>query len=116
MLIRSQNKAAIVNFDNVFNIATIRNINGAVAIYIVSQGSRCNMAEYSAKAKAMKVLDMIQEAYGDSEYTKYVIPEVCRILSMKQKTEENKAHAGELGEMLKNGMTFQMPEDSEVEA
>lgn len=27
-----------------------------------------------------------------------------------------KAHAGELGEMLKNGMTFQMPEDSEVEA
>lgn len=59
---------------------------------------------------------MIQEAYGDSEYTRYVIPEVCRILSMKQKTEENKAHAGELGEMLKNGMTFQMPEDSEVEA
>ena len=35
---------------------------------------------------------------------------------MKPKTEENKAHAGELGEMLKNGMTFQMPEDSEVEA
>ena len=49
------------------------------------------------------------------EYTKYVIPEVCRILSMKPKTEENKAHAGELGEMLKKGMTFQMPEDSEVE-
>ena len=58
---------------------------------------------------------LIQEAYGDSEYTKYVIPEVCRILSMKPKTEENKAHAGELGEMLKKGMTFQMPEDSEVE-
>lgn len=52
----------------------------------------------------------------DKEDTKYVIPEVCRILSMKPKTEENKAHAGELGEMLKNGMTFQMPEDSEVEA
>lgn len=63
MLIRSQNKAAIVNLDNVFNIATIRNINGAVAIYIGSQGSCCNMAEYSTKAKAMKVLDMIQEAY-----------------------------------------------------
>lgn len=35
---------------------------------------------------------------------------------MKPKTEENKAHAEELGEMLKKGMTFQMPEDSEVEA
>ena len=115
MLIRSQDKTVIVNINNVFSIA-IRDINGATAMYIGSQGSCCNMAEYSTKAKAMKVLDMIQEAYGDSEYTKYVIPEVCRILSMKPKTEENKAHAGELGEMLKNGMTFQMPEDSEVEA
>ena len=115
MLIRSQDKTVIVNINNVFSIA-IRDINGATAMYIGSQGSCCNMAEYSTKSKAMKVLDMIQEAYGDSEYTKYVIPEVCRILSMKPKTEENKAHAGELGEMLKKGMTFQMPEDSEVEA
>ena len=115
MIIRSQDKTVIVNINNVFSIA-IRDINGATAMYIGSQGSCCNMAEYSTKAKAMKVLDMIQEAYGDSEYTKYVIPEVCRILSMKPKTEENKAHAGELGEMLKKGMTFQMPEDSEVEA
>lgn len=114
MLIRSQDKTVIVNINNVFSIA-IRDINGAAAMYIGSQGSCCNMAEYSTKAKAMKVLNMIQEAYGDSEYTKYVIPEVCRILSMKPKTEENKAHAEELGEMLKNGMTFQMPEDSEVE-
>jgi hypothetical protein len=114
MLIRSQDKTVIVNINNVFSIA-IRDINGATAMYIGSQGSCCNMAEYSTKAKAMKVLDMIQEAYGDSEYTKYVIPEVCRILSMKPKTEENKAHAEELGEMLKKGMTFQMPEDSEVE-
>ena len=115
MLIRSQDKTVIVNINNVFSIA-IRDINGATAMYIGSQGSCCNIAEYSTKAKAMKVLDMIQEAYGDSEYTKYVIPEVCRILSMKPKTEENKAHAEELGEMLKKGMTFQMPEDSEVEA
>lgn len=113
MLIRSQDKTVIVNINNVFSIA-IRDINGATAMYIGSQGSCCNMAEYSTKAKAMKVLDMIQEAYGDSEYTKYVIPEVCRILSMKPKTEENKAHAEELGEMLKKEMTFQMPADSEV--
>jgi hypothetical protein len=74
----------------------------------------CPIGHYSTKEKAIKVLDMIQEAYGDSEYTKYVIPEVCRILSMKPKTEENKEHAGELGEMLKKEMTFQMPADSEV--
>ena len=115
MLIRSQDKTIIVNIDNAFSIA-IRDINGAASIYVESQGGCCIIAEYFTKAKAMKVLDMIQEAYGDSEYTKYVIPEVCRILSMKPKTEENKAHAGELGEMLKKGMTFQMLEDSEVEA
>lgn len=114
MLIRSQDKTIIVNIDNAFSIA-IRDINGATAIYTGSQSSCCIVAEYSTKEKAMKVLDMIQEAYRDSEYTKYVIPEVCRILSMKPKTEENKAHAGELGEMFKKGMTFQMPEDSEVE-
>lgn len=90
---------------------------GPIKTIITSYITGCSylLGEYSDKAKAMKVLDMIQEAYGDSEYTKYVIPEVCRMLSMKPKTEENKAHAGELGEMLKKGMTFQMPEDSEVE-
>ena len=91
MLIRSQNKAAIVNFDNVFNIATIRNINGAVEIYIISQGSRCNMAEYSTKAKALKVLDMIQEAY-------------CKFMSVKN----DDAWSGKES-------VFYMPEDSEVE-
>lgn len=91
MLIRSQNKAAIVNLDNVFNIATIRNINGAVAIYIGSQGSCCNMAEYSTKAKAMKVQDMIQEAY-------------CKFMSVKN----DDAWDGKES-------VFYMPEDSEVE-
>lgn len=100
MLIRSQNKAAIVNLDNVFNIATIRNINGAVAIYIGSQGSCCNMAEYSTKAKAMKVLDMIQEAY--SEYQIMLNFSVSYLHEFKEKTD--------------GFAIFQMPEDSEVEA
>ena len=73
MLIRSQDKTIIVNFDNVFNIAT-RDINGAVAIYIGSQGSCCNMAEYSTKVKAMKVLDLIQEAYVNG-HIDYQMPE-----------------------------------------
>ena len=62
MLIRSQDKTIIVNIDNAFNIE-IRDINGATAIYIGSSSSCCNMAEYSTRAKAMKVMDMIQEAY-----------------------------------------------------
>lgn len=73
MLIRSQDKTIIVNIDNAFNIA-IRDINGATAIYIGTQGSCCNMAEYSTKAKAMKVLDMIQEAYVNG-HINYQMPE-----------------------------------------
>ena len=91
MLIRSQDKTVIVNIDNAFNIE-IRDINGATAIYIGSSSSCCNMAEYSTRAKTLKVLDMIQEAYERYEYEK----------------------------VFKTGLTlfetFQMPEDSEVEA
>lgn len=111
MLIRSQNKEVLVAFEFLPDIE----VSGGVISARRDMGWCCLLGEYSTKAKAMKVLDMIQEAYGDSEYTKYVIPEVCRILSMKPKTEENKAHASELGEMLRKGMTFQMPADSEVE-
>lgn len=111
MLIRSQNKEVLATLELLFDIE----VSGGVISARRDMSWCCLLGEYSTKAKAIKVLDMIQEAYGDSEYTKYVIPEVCRMLSMKPKTEENKAHAGELGEMLKKGMTFQMPEDSEVE-
>ena len=114
MLIRNQNREVLINLNS---MAGIEFAEGPIKTIITSYITGCSylLGEYSTKAKAMKVLDMIQEAYGDSEYTKYVIPEVCRMLSMKPKTEENKAHAGELGEMLKKGMTFQMPADSEVE-
>lgn len=115
MLIRSQDKTFLLNFNNLTAIY-MEKIDKDFSIVYNDFEDAYTLGKYSTEAKAIKVLDMIQEAYGDSEYTKYVIPEVCRILSMKPKTEENKAHAGELGEMLKKGMTFQMPEDSEVEA
>ena len=110
MLIRSQNKAAIVNCDNVFNIATIRNINGATTIYVGSQGSCCIIAEYSTKAKAMKVLDMIQEAYADEklvDYTKY--------LQRKEIEKMDDSTILALRNELMKKTVFQMPEDSEVE-
>ena len=115
MLIRSQDKETLINFNNSIAVNTMVDIGGVTKMFCSYSCDDYVIGHYSSKEKAMKVLDMIQEAYGDSEYTKYVIPEVCRILSMKPKTEENKAHAGELGEMLKKGMTFQMPADSEVE-
>lgn len=115
MLIRSQSREILINFNT---LAGIEIAKGPIKTIIISHITGCTylLGEYSTKAKTMKVLDMLQEAYGDSEYTKYVIPEVCKSLSMKPRTEENMAHAEEIGEMLKKGMTFQMPADEEVEA
>lgn len=114
MLIRSQDKTVIANIDNAFNIA-IRDINGATAIYIGTQGSCCNMAEYSTKAKAMKVLDMIQKAYEEYKIT-------CTFLTgftgHRAIVESNDIHVNGFEELVKNfkkNMVFQMPEDSEVE-
>ena len=115
MLIRSQDKKILVDMNTVIIHIFDRDI-ACYAPSCISDDGFLYFGSYETEEKALKVLDMIQEAYGDSEYTKYIIPEVCRVLSMKPKTEENKAHARELGEMLKNGMAFQMPEDSEVEA
>lgn len=114
MLIRSQSKELLINLNNAPAIG-IMEVDEDVRITCSDTDETFDIGHYSTRAKALKVLDMIQEAYGDSEYTKYVIPEVCKLLSMKPRTEENIAHAGEIGEMLKKGMTFQMPADEEVE-
>ena len=78
MLIRSQDKTIIVNIDNAFSVA-IQDINGATTIYVGSQGACCIIAEYSTKVKAMKVLDMIQEAYING-HVDYQMPEDSEVV------------------------------------
>lgn len=114
MLIRSQDKTIIVNIDNAFSIA-IRDINGVASIYVGSQGGCCIIAEYSTKAKAMKVLDMIQEAYEEYKIT-------CTFLTgftgHRVIVESNNIQVNgfeELVKSFKKNMVFQMPADSEVE-
>ncbi len=119
MLIRSQDKTTIVNVDNVFNIA-IRDINGAAAIYIGSSSSCCNIAEYSAKAKAMKVLDMIQEAYADFESAKITSTGLATAAyTGSYDTPESVAGGIKVlkgyAEMIRESVVFQMPEDGSVE-
>lgn len=109
MLIRSQNKEVLVNF-NVS--AGIEIAEGSVKTVITSYITGCSylLGEYSTKAKAMKVLDMIQEAYTNGK--------VAQILSYGLRmvpTEE----INEAGKIIKNAIqsstVFQIPEDSEVE-
>lgn len=87
MLIRSQNKEVLVVFESLLGIE----VSGGVISTRRDMGWCCLLGEYSTKAKAMKVLDMIQEAY-------------CEVMAVN-------------GNMwCGKGSVFRMPEDSEVES
>lgn len=62
MLIRSQNKAFLLNFSNL-TIAYIAEDDKDFVISSLEDENRYRLGKYSSEAKAMKVLDMIQEAY-----------------------------------------------------
>lgn len=59
MLIRSQNKESLVTLELLLDIE----VSGGVISARKDYGWCCLLGEYSIKEKAMKVLDMIQEAY-----------------------------------------------------
>lgn len=59
MLIRSQNKEVLVVFESLLDIE----VSGGVISARRDMGWYCLLGEYCTKAKAMKVLDMFQEAY-----------------------------------------------------
>lgn len=96
MLIRSQNKEVLVAFEFLPDIE----VSGGVISVRRDMSWCCLLGEYSTKAKAMKVLDMIQEAY--SEYQIMLNFSVSYLHEFKEKTD--------------GFAIFQMPEDSEAEA
>jgi hypothetical protein len=96
MLIRSQNKEVLATLELLFDIE----VSGGVISARRDMSWCCLLGEYSTKAKAIKVLDMIQEAY--SEYQIMLNFSVSYLHEFKEKTD--------------GFDIFQMPEDSEVEA
>ena len=62
MLIRSQDSEILINLNTLTGIEITK---GPVKTTITSYATGCTylLGEYSTKEKAMKVLDMIQEAY-----------------------------------------------------
>lgn len=118
MLIRSQNKAILLNFSNLTVAYIVKNDGGFVILSLENE-NRYKLGKYSSEAKAMKVLDMIREAYMEyksgeivgnglagSAYTgSYDTPEsvACGIKALKG-----------YAEIIKESVIFQMPADSEV--
>lgn len=73
MLIRSQNKAVLLNFSNLYAIYTVKDGDDFIISSLYGE-NKCTLGKYSTKAKAMKVLDMIQEAYVNG-HIDYQMPE-----------------------------------------
>ena len=120
MLIRSQDKRMIVNFDNICTVSAFPE-KDSEDIYVEDGTGSLMIGRYSTKAKAMKVLDMIQEAYADFEATKCISTGLLAIPYSKRfiyEEELDKTHTAirECADMLKKAHIFQMPEDGSVEA
>ena len=111
MLIRSQNKEVLVAFESLPNIE----VSGRVISARRDMGWCCLLGEYSTKAKALKVLDMIQEAYADAKLNKILLPDVCKTANKSQQEKENTSIAKDIRNAFMKKMVFQMPEDGSVE-
>ncbi len=117
MLIRSQNKEVLATFENLLDVE----VSGGVISARKDHGWYCLLGEYSAKAKALKVLDMIQEAYADFESAKITSTGLATAAyTGSYDTPESVAGGIKVlkgyAEMIRESVVFQMPADSEVEA
>ena len=114
MLIRSQNKEILVNF-NVS--AGIEIAEGTTKTVITSYITGCSylLGEYPTKEKALKVLDMIQETYTNCVAINTVSTGLADSDSINAAIGGSKEKILEIAEALQKANIFQMPQDSEVE-
>ena len=100
MLIRSQDKVTLTNFEQVTDLTIVPN-EKEFEIYVCypfsvtayNEYSKLCIGTYSTNEKAIKVLDMIQEKYQEPIYQNVI---------------------GNNETAIYKNMVFQMPQDSEV--
>lgn len=117
MLIRSQDKKILVNFSSSSSIEIAERYKEK-AIIMHDTGYSYLLGEYSNE-KALKVLDMIQEAYADFEASKITSTGLATAAyTGSYDTPESvaggiKALKG-YAKVIKSAVVFQMPADSKV--
>ena len=114
MLIRSQDKEMIVNVDAINHILVDEayRLNGSL-YDVCADGMR--LGYYSTKAKAIKVLDMIQKRYSDYQTTHTVSNGLATISLFVDCSDEINELYMKVQNALGKTVVFQIPEDSEVE-
>lgn len=114
MLIRSQDKAFLLNFNNLTAIH-IEKIDKDFSIVYNDFEDAYTLGKYSTKAKAMKVLDMIQESYAEYKITCTFLTGFTGHRIIAESNDILVNGLGELAKSFKKNMVFQMPDDSDVE-
>lgn len=115
MLIRSQDKRMIVNFDNICTVSAFPE-KDSEDIYVEDGTGSLMVGRYSTKVKAMKVLDMIQEAYAEYKITCTFLTGFTGHRLIAESNDIRVNGFEELVKSFKKNMVFHMPDDSEVEA
>lgn len=122
MLIRSQDKAALLKFENI--VANLKLPDSLTVICWGWQDAQRSggyfiLGKYSTKEKAMKVLNMIQEAYMDYKSGEIIGSGLAgSVYTGSYDTKESVAHGIAVlkgyGNEIRKSILFQMPDDSEV--
>lgn len=105
MLIRSQDKSRLISLNNTRELRFWECAQGFNITDCV-----CPIGHYSTREKAMKVLDMIQEAYADEKLVDYTT-----YLQRKGIEKMDDSTILALRNELMKKAVFQMPEDGSVE-
>ena len=114
MLIRSQNKKYLVSTNNI----TFYVMDSEVICFGISgieDSDYIILGHYETEAKAMKVLDMIQEAYEEYKITCTFLTGFTGHRAIVESNDIRVNGFEELIKSFKKNMVFQMPEDLEVE-
>ena len=116
MLIRSQNKRILINMNNLSSLEVSDN---ELRIFADNGEAIYDIGEYSTKAKAIKVLDMIQEAYMDYKSGEIIGSGLAgSAYTGSYDTKESVAHGIAVlkgyGNEVRKSILFQMPENNEV--
>ena len=113
MLIRSQNREVLINFDNSPAIG-IMEVEGDVKITCSDTDETLDIGNYSTKRKAIKVLDMIQKAYAKYQTIHTSAMGLATMSLFTESTNEVNELYMKAQDILEKAVAFQMPEDSEV--
>ena len=120
MLIRSQDKEMIINMAATNHIY-VREVYRPSGSLIDISSDEMRLGYYSTKEKAIKVLDMIQEAYADFEASKIISTGLTGATYTGSYDTPESVAAGikvlkDYTELIRESVVFQIPEDSEVKA